>query len=125
MHFIQPIDRASPVAIPEQIAQQVRRAVERGWLSPGDRLPPQLALSIEYGVTLQTVRRASRILTDEGWIITLPSGSYVADAGEADDPDLAAPAAVARLAAKMRQMQRRLLALELQVYGNSQKKEPQ
>lgn len=50
----------------QQIAQQVREAVDDGVLRPGDRLPPQRDLAQQVGVDLTTVTRAFAELRQAG-----------------------------------------------------------
>ncbi|WP_301128859.1 GntR family transcriptional regulator [Streptomyces cacaoi] len=52
----------------EQIAEDFRRAIRTGELSPGDRLPTETALVEKYGKTLPTIRQALGLLQSEGLI---------------------------------------------------------
>lgn len=60
------IDPASPVALHEQVAAAIRRAIAEGEASPGERLPPAHDLAAVLGVNANTVFRALRTLRDEG-----------------------------------------------------------
>jgi len=54
------------VALHDQVAAEIRRAIARGEAKPGDRLPPARDLAAELGVNANTVFRALRLLRDEG-----------------------------------------------------------
>jgi GntR family transcriptional regulator len=60
------IDRGDPVALHDQVAAEVRRAIADGEARPGERLPPARDLAAVLGVNRNTVLRALRILRDEG-----------------------------------------------------------
>jgi GntR family transcriptional regulator len=60
------IDPASPVALHEQVAAAIRRAIAEGEAIPGDKLPPARDLAAVLGVNPNTVLRALRALRDEG-----------------------------------------------------------
>ena len=60
------IDPSSPVALYEQVAAALRRAIADGEAAPGDRLPPARDLAAVLGVNANTVLRALRTLRDEG-----------------------------------------------------------
>lgn len=49
-----------------EIAAQIRAEVHAGVLADGAELPPQRAMADAYGVTVTTLRRATRLLKDEG-----------------------------------------------------------
>lgn len=54
----------------QQIAANLRAAIERGDYEPGDRLPGENALATQYDVASLTARRALMILRTEGLIET-------------------------------------------------------
>ena len=60
------IDHSSPVALHEQVAAAIRRAIAEGEAGPGDRLPPARDLASVLGVNTNTVLRALRSLREEG-----------------------------------------------------------
>ncbi len=60
------IDRSEPVALHDQVAAEIRRAIEEGEAGPGERLPLAKDMSAVLGVNKNTVLRALRILRDEG-----------------------------------------------------------
>ena len=60
------IDTSSPIALHEQVAAAVRRAIADGEARPGERLPPARDLAAVLGVNANTVLRALRTLRNEG-----------------------------------------------------------
>ena len=75
-----PIDPARPVHIYVQLADHIAGRIAGGDLRPGARLPAERDLAAEYGVSIDTVRRAVVMLRDRGLIVTLTGrGSYVAE----------------------------------------------
>ena len=60
------IDPSSRVALHEQVAAAIRRAIADGEALPGERLPPARDLAAVLGVNANTVLRALRTLRDEG-----------------------------------------------------------
>jgi len=60
------IDSSSPVALHEQVASAIRRAIADGEARPCERLPPARDLAEVLGVNANTVFRALRTLRDEG-----------------------------------------------------------
>ena len=63
-------DTSSRTPIYRQLIEQVRRAVARGTLRPGDRLPSVRQLSRELVVNPNTVARAYTELEREGTLLT-------------------------------------------------------
>ena len=60
------VDRNEPVALHDQVAAEIRRAIADGEAKPGERLPPARDLAAVLKVNYNTVFRALRILRDEG-----------------------------------------------------------
>lgn len=58
----------SPVPAYRQIADELRRHLVDGQLTPGDLLPPIRQLALDLGVHFNTVALAYRLLADEGWL---------------------------------------------------------
>jgi len=60
------IDRASPLPVYVQLAEQIRLLVRRGALSAGDPLPTVRELAVSLGINANTVTRVYRDLQQEG-----------------------------------------------------------
>ncbi len=60
------IDRSEPVALHDQVAAEIRRAIAEGEAGPGERLPLVKDIAAVLGVNKNTVLRAVHILRDEG-----------------------------------------------------------
>src|SRR5258708_6002164 len=58
----------------EDIARQIREELSRGRLRPGDRLPAERELAVQFGVSRNTLREALRSLEIAG-LITLRKGA--------------------------------------------------
>jgi len=64
----------------EQVADQLRELIVRGEIAPGQRLPNEAALSVQFGVSRATVREALRVLATQNLIRTTKGatgGSFV------------------------------------------------
>src|SRR6266540_2079116 len=62
-----------------QIAARVRREVQEGVYGPGQRLPAEVHLARQLGVSRGTVRQALTALLEEGLLQTVPGrGTFVA-----------------------------------------------
>ena len=57
-----------PVALHDQVAAQIRRAIADGEAKQSERLPPAGDLAAVLGVNRNTVLRALRLLRDEGLV---------------------------------------------------------
>ncbi|MGC8471113.1 MAG: GntR family transcriptional regulator [Acidimicrobiales bacterium] len=66
MSGVKKVDVAERVALHEQVAAEIRRAIADGEAKPGERLPPARDMAAVLGVNANTVFRALRILRDEG-----------------------------------------------------------
>jgi GntR family transcriptional regulator len=72
------IDAKSGVPLYRQLIEQVKVAVARGKLSPGDQLPTVRQLAVELSINPNTVIRAYRELEIEGVLETHQgSGTFV------------------------------------------------
>lgn len=60
------LDRTDPMLLHDQVAAEIRRAIEDGEAKPGERIPQARDLATVLGVNTNTVLRALRILRDEG-----------------------------------------------------------
>lgn len=67
----------------DTVRARIALAVEAGLVVPGERLPPTTETAIAFGVSEMTVRRAYRMLRDEGVLIRRrgnTGGTFVSDA---------------------------------------------
>ena len=62
----------STLPVTDQIVQAIRAAIARGQLQPGDELPPIRQIASEFGVNLNTVARAYRVLAGNGLVSSVP-----------------------------------------------------
>ncbi len=62
------VDRADPLALHDQVAAEIRRAIADGEAGPGERLPLAKDMAAVLGVNKNTVLRALHILRDEGLV---------------------------------------------------------
>ena len=62
------IDRSEPVALHDQVAAEIRRAIAEGEAGPGERLPLIKDIAAVLDVNKNTVIRAMHILRDEGLV---------------------------------------------------------
>jgi GntR family transcriptional regulator len=76
------VDRSEGVALHDQVAAEIRRAIALGEANPGDRLPPAKDLAAVLDVNPNTVLRAIRILRDEG-LLEFRRGRGITVAGTA------------------------------------------
>ncbi|NEB14916.1 winged helix-turn-helix transcriptional regulator [Streptomyces coelicoflavus] len=61
-----------------QVVERLTEQIRAGRLPVGARLPGERDLADEYGVAVNTVRRAIRELRDQGLLITVPvKGTFV------------------------------------------------
>jgi DNA-binding GntR family transcriptional regulator len=75
---LQIVDRASPLPVYFQIANDVRRRIDAGEWSTGQRIAPELALAREYDVSRVTVRQAlAELVKDDLLERRRGSGTYV------------------------------------------------
>jgi DNA-binding GntR family transcriptional regulator len=64
-----PVDRASPVPLYFQVAQELERAIEDGRLVPGSRLDNEVELAERLRLSRPTVRRAIQYLVEQGLLV--------------------------------------------------------
>jgi DNA-binding LacI/PurR family transcriptional regulator len=70
-----------------RIYDALAKEISAGSLAPGDRVPSEKELSIRYGVSRITSKRALELLSEEGIVVRFPGkGSFVASAGEGRPP---------------------------------------
>jgi GntR family transcriptional regulator len=78
------VDRSDPLALHDQVAAEIRRAIAEGEAGPGERLPLAKDLAAVLGVNKNTVLRALRILRDEG-LLDFTRGRSITVAGTPQD----------------------------------------
>lgn len=62
----------------QRVADDIARRIDSGDLPPGSMLRGERSLAEEYGVSVDTIRRATKHLREEGRVVTLPhKGTYV------------------------------------------------
>jgi GntR family transcriptional regulator len=72
------IDPNAPKLVYVQVADHITARIEDGELAPGARLPAERDLARDYGVSYDTIRRATALLRDRRLIITIVGrGTYV------------------------------------------------
>jgi len=77
------IDREGPVPPYLQIADDLRRKIKDGTIPPGRRIPSTVEMEQEYEVARDTLRKATRVLKEEGLIESIQGmGLYVVDRSE-------------------------------------------
>ncbi|MFE2277206.1 GntR family transcriptional regulator [Streptomyces sp. NPDC059454] len=71
-------DPTSHVYVYLQVVHHIAEQIRAGRLRAGARLPAERDLAEQYGVAVNTVRRAVRDLRDQGLVITVPiKGTFV------------------------------------------------
>jgi len=71
--------RASQGRLTERVRDDLAQRITRQELGPGAQLPTERDLSVEYGVSRVTVRRALALLTEEGLVYAIQGrGTFVA-----------------------------------------------
>jgi DNA-binding GntR family transcriptional regulator len=72
------IDYGSDVFPYQQIAGWLRAGIEAGQWQPGRAIPSLQELVRETGAAVETIRRAVKVLRDEGLVYTVPGrGTFV------------------------------------------------
>lgn len=77
------VDREDPTPLHEQVAAEIRRAINEGEAGPGDRIPQARDLATVLGVNNNTVLRALRLLRDEG-LVEMGRGRAIRVTGSPD-----------------------------------------
>ena len=65
------VDRESAVPPYKQIANVLRARIENGDIPPGRRIPSLVELENEFDVARDTLRKAVKVLKDEGRVRTV------------------------------------------------------
>ncbi len=82
------IDREGPVPPYRQIADILRARIEGGSIPTGRRIPSLVELEAEFGVARDTLRKAVKVLKDEGLVETVAGmGVYVVERRAAGSVD--------------------------------------
>lgn len=84
MGRLQPINFDSYQPLREIVCENLRDAIKKGVLEPGERLM-EVQIADELGISRTPVREAIRKLEQEGYVIMMPRrGTYVADVSVSD-----------------------------------------
>lgn len=77
-----------------QIVESLRKAIEDKVYRPGDIFPPEIELAVQFGVSRGTMRKAMKVLVDEGILTRIPGkGTFI----HTEDAKAAVPPERARL----------------------------
>ncbi|MFC7382842.1 GntR family transcriptional regulator [Sphaerisporangium rhizosphaerae] len=72
------IDRDAPIPPYRQIANALRERIMSGDIPPGRRIPSLVELEAQFEVARDTLRKAVKVLKDEGLVETIQGmGVYV------------------------------------------------
>jgi DNA-binding GntR family transcriptional regulator len=63
------VNRSSPMPLYFQVAEQIESAIHDGHLRPGDRIPNEVALADQLGLSRPTMRQAIQTLVDKGLLV--------------------------------------------------------
>jgi GntR family transcriptional regulator len=73
------INHDSATTVTAQVAADIEADIDSGAVQPDTRLPTELELSEQYGVSRVTIRRAIAVLRDRGKVVTVHGrGTYTA-----------------------------------------------
>jgi len=73
------INHRAPRLLWQQVYDDVLNEIRSGVLAVDDRLPGELEMADQYGVSRDVIRRAKEELAGEGWLIVLHGrGTFVA-----------------------------------------------
>ena len=76
------INHDSASTMTNQVAADIEADIDSGVIGPDMRLPTELELADQYGVSRVTVRRAIAVLRDRGKVVTVHGrGTYTAKPG--------------------------------------------
>jgi DNA-binding GntR family transcriptional regulator len=73
------INHRAPRLLWQQVYDDVLGEISSGTLAVDDRLPSELEMAEQYGVSRDVIRRAKEELAGQGWLIVLHGrGTFVA-----------------------------------------------
>jgi DNA-binding GntR family transcriptional regulator len=73
------INHRAPRLLWQQVYDDVLSEIRSGALAVDDRLPSELEMAEQYGVSRDVIRRAKEELAGQGWLIVLHGrGTFVA-----------------------------------------------
>ena len=76
------ISHRAPRLLWQQVYDDVMSEIRSGALAVDDRLPSELEMAEQYGVSRDVIRRAKEELAGQGWLIVLHGrGTFVARPG--------------------------------------------
>jgi DNA-binding GntR family transcriptional regulator len=79
------IKHRAPRLLWQQVHDDVLSDIRSGELAVDDRLPSELDMADQYGVSRDVIRRAKEELAAEGWLIVLHGrGTFVAHPAQGD-----------------------------------------
>jgi DNA-binding GntR family transcriptional regulator len=77
------INHRAPRLLWQQVYDDVLGDIRSGELAVDDRLPSEMDMAEQYGVSRDVIRRAKEELAGEGWLIVLHGrGTFVAHPGQ-------------------------------------------
>jgi DNA-binding GntR family transcriptional regulator len=80
------ISHRAPRLLWQQVYEDVLRDIRSGDLAVDDRLPSELDMAEQYGVSRDVIRRAKEVLAAEGWLIVLQGrGTFIAHPAPSND----------------------------------------
>lgn len=83
------IDREGTVPPYRQLYEILKEKIDSGEIPPGRRLPSELILEADYGVSRNTIRKAVGLLREDGLVETVPGlGIAVKRPESVDDQDV-------------------------------------
>jgi len=97
----------------DKITNDLQSQLSQGKLKPGERLPPERALCVSFGVGRTTVREALKSLTVRGLITKKGRGVIVADPDTSSPPGVDLASLAARVNIKQLYEVRKLLEVKI------------
>ena len=88
-------ERVRPVRLYERVVEQIEAALARGEIKPGERLPSERELVVQFGASRSTIREALRVLESNGLVRSRP--------GDPHGPEVL-PFSTGQLAKQMRRL---------------------